>query len=186
MAISLVKGQKISLSKESGGVAPQRIRVGLGWDPASEGASIDLDASALLFSDSKELKDQVYFGQENSVDRSVQHSGDNLTGEGEGDDEQIVVDLTAVDSEIKHISFVVTSYSGQTFDEIDNAFCRVVDASTGREIARYELSTSGNYKGMVIARIYRHNGDWKMAAVGEYSQEGKTYRDMLGIARSLL
>jgi tellurium resistance protein TerZ len=185
MTLSLQKGQKISLSKEAGGTL-NRITVGLGWDPTRAGVDIDLDASAIMFSEAKQVVDKVYFGEKTSTDGSVQHSGDNLTGEGEGDDEQIVVNLSAVSANVKHISFVVTSYSGQTFNEIANAFCRVVDNATGRELARYELSTSGGYRGMVIARVYRHNNEWKMAALGEYSNQGKTVNDMLELAARCL
>ena len=185
MSISLQKGQKISLSKEAGGNL-SKIMVGLGWDPADGGASIDLDASAIMFSEAKEVVDNVYYNNLKSSDGSVEHTGDNLTGEGEGDDEQLLVNLSAVTSNVKHIVFTVTSYEGQTFNEIANAFCRVVDGSTNKELARYELTTGGPYRGMVIARLYRHNDEWKMAALGEYSGQGKWVKDLYELAGKCL
>ena len=181
MSVSLVKGQKISLSKESGG-SLTKVVVGLGWDPADDDDDIDLDASAILFSESRDLIDAVWFGQLQSRDGSIVHTGDNLTGEGDGDDEQIIVNLPSVPGQVKHIVFVVTSYSGETFEEVENAFCRVVDQGTNRELARYSLSSGGANGGLVIARVYRHNDEWKMAAIGEYQSEGETYKDMVGLA----
>lgn len=176
MGITLVKGQKISLSKESGG-SLKKVIIGLGWDPAPGSDEIDLDASCLMVSESKDVLDSIWFGQLKSRDGSVRHTGDNLTGEGDGDDEQLIVDLDSVPANVKHLVFVVASYSGESFAEVANAFCRVVDQSTNRELAKYTLSAGGSAKGMVIARVYRHNSEWKMAALGDFASEATTVRD---------
>lgn len=190
MAINLTKGQKISLEKEAGGTLA-KIIMGLGWDMAQKKGggglfgifgggsnSIDLDASCLMFDEAKNLLDAVYFGQLDSKDRSIHHTGDNLTGEGEGDDEQIIVDLTRVPNNIKTLVFTVSSFRGQTFDQVENAFCRIVNQNNDKEIAKYTLSTQGPHTAQVMAKLYRHNGEWKMAALGE-NCNGRTFRDML-------
>jgi tellurium resistance protein TerZ len=175
MAISLVKGQKISLSKESGG-GLSKVVMGLGWDPVkkkgflgfgSKTEPIDLDASCCLFDESKKPIDVVWFRQLRSRDGSIVHTGDNLTGEGEGDDEQIIVDLSAVPAHVKYLVFTVNSFRGQTFNEVANAYCRLVDSSNQKEIARYALSGGGAYTAMIMAKLYRHQGEWKMHALGE-------------------
>ncbi|MDR1607630.1 MAG: TerD family protein [Deltaproteobacteria bacterium] len=166
MAISLVKGQKISLEKESGG-GLAKVIMGLGWDPVKSGRSIDLDASCTLFDEQKKVVDVVYFGQLRSKDGSIKHTGDNLTGEGEGDDEQIIVELPKVPDKVKFLVFTVNSYQGQTFNEVANAFCRLVNASNNQEIARYELSGGGSHTGLIMAKLYRHQGEWKMHALGD-------------------
>lgn len=175
MAINLTKGQKISLEKESG-TSLNKVIMGLGWDAAkkkgilgffSGDASIDLDASAVLFDTAKQPLDVVWFGKLKSRDGSVVHTGDNLTGEGEGDDEQIYVDLSHLPSEVAAIVFTVNSFRGQTFDEVENAFCRLVNGDNDAEIARFTLSGGGTHTAMIMAKVYRHNGDWKMHAIGE-------------------
>ncbi|MDR1165165.1 MAG: TerD family protein [Deltaproteobacteria bacterium] len=187
MAISLVKGQKISLEKESGG-GLSKVVMGLGWDPAqkkkgffsflfSQKTEIDLDASCVLFDENKKFVDVVFFGNLKTKDGTVVHTGDNLTGEGEGDDEQIIVWLDKVAPSVKDIIFAITSYQGQTFNAIDNAFCRIVDARNNKELARYTLTGGGAYTAMIMAKIYRHQGEWKMSAIGEPAQ-GKTILDL--------
>ncbi|MDR0621788.1 MAG: TerD family protein [Deltaproteobacteria bacterium] len=166
MALSLVKGQKISLAKESGGGLSQVI-MGLGWDPVAEGEEIDLDASCTLFNENKQVVDFVSFQSLTSKDGAITHTGDNLTGEGEGDDEQIVVNLAEVSANVKYLVFTVNSYSGQSFDNVDNAFCRLVDSGSGKEIARYTLTEGGPNTAMIMAKLYRHQGEWKMHALGE-------------------
>lgn len=175
MGVSLVKGQKISLEKESG-TRLSAVFMGLGWDAVKKkgflgfgggSGEIDLDASCVMFDEAKQPVDVVYFGHLESDDGSVLHSGDNLTGEGEGDDEVINVDLGRVPANVHHLVFTVNSFRGQTFDEVENAFCRLVNAADGREIARYGLSGGGAHTAMIMARLYRHNGEWKMAAIGE-------------------
>lgn len=178
MAISLQKGQKISLEKEAGR-SLSKVVMGLGWDAAKQkglfgifgGGSqdIDLDASCFVFDDQNQLIDLVYFGQLRSRDGFIQHTGDNRTGDGDGDDEQIIVHLDRLPSNVKSLVFTVSSYLGQSFKDIENAFCRITDHS-GKEIARYDLSAQGNHTAQVMAKVYRHNGEWKMHAIGENSQ----------------
>lgn len=185
MGVSMVKGQKISLDKPGGGTLAQ-VRMGLGWDAVkkrgmfggSKSQSIDLDASCLLFDAAGQLVDQVWFQQLRSKDGSVQHTGDNLTGAGAGDDESIRVDLSRVPAQVGALVFTVNSFTGQDFSQIENAFCRLVDESTETELARYELSGSGTHTAQVMAKVYRHGGGWKMAAIGE-NASGRTFTDLL-------
>ena len=190
MSISLTKGQKISLSKEGGG-SLTKILVGAGWDPANESEEIDLDLSCLMIGEDRSIVDLVYSnllpgGSLTSKDGSILHSGDNLDGEGDGDDESCNIDLTRVAPNVKHLVFTLGSYSGQAFSTIANAFCRVVDSSTNKELARFDVSSGGGAsKGLVIARVYRHNGEWKMAAIGEYHANGRTANDFKEISARL-
>ncbi|WP_203225440.1 TerD family protein [Williamsia herbipolensis] len=172
--VSLTKGQRVSLQKD-GGVALTRITMGLGWDPiltkkglfgGGRSSNIDLDASAMLFAGTQ-LADLAYYGQLVSKDGSVKHHGDNLTGEGDGDDEVIDVDLTRIPQQITQILFIVTSYQGQTFEQVDNAFCRLVDQSNRAELARYTLAGGMPFTGIVMAKVFRGDGGWKLQAVGE-------------------
>ena len=174
MGVSLSKGQTVSLRKESGGTLTQ-VRMGLGWDAAKKkglfggmrNQSIDLDASALLFDAQGNLVDQVWFQQLRSKDGSVQHTGDNRTGAGDGDDESIVVDLNRVPAHVTTIVFVVTSYEGHTFAQVEAAFCRLVDETTRAELTRYTLSGGTPSTGMVMAKLHRDANTWKMTAIGE-------------------
>lgn len=186
MAINLEKGQKISLNKADG-IGLQQVFLGVGWDVAKSkgffgfgggGGDIDLDASVVLFDDNKQVLDVVYFGQLQSKDGSIQHSGDNLTGAGDGDDEVIRVDLARVPSNVKSIVFTVSSFRGQTFEKVENAFCRLVDQQTNQQIATYKLSSQGAHTGLIIAKIYRHNNEWKMHAIGE-NVHGRTFQDIV-------
>jgi tellurium resistance protein TerZ len=191
MSVSLQKGQKISLEKEAGG-SLSRIVMGLGWDsspPAGRGflgglfgggdqEAVDLDASCILFDESGQPQDVVWFRQLASQDGSIRHSGDNRTGEGDGDDEQIMVDLTAVPARIKSLVFTVSNYTGQDFSRVRNAFCRIVNGSNRSEIARYDLSCQGNHTAMIMTKLYRHNDEWKMHAIGEVGQ-GRTFDQLL-------
>ncbi|MDN4521268.1 TerD family protein [Mycolicibacterium austroafricanum] len=171
--VNLSKGQRVSLKKE-GGVALTYIRMGLGWDPiktrgmfGNRTPDIDLDASAVLFAD-QHLVDVCYYGQLASKDGSIRHQGDNLTGEGEGDDEVINVDLTRIPPHVTTVVFIVTSYKGHTFDQLSNAFCRLVDSTTDAELARYTLQGEGlRYTGMVMAKFQRVGAEWKLQALGE-------------------
>ncbi|WP_299572558.1 TerD family protein [uncultured Williamsia sp.] len=172
--VSLTKGQTVSLKKD-GGVALTRIRMGLGWDPVvtkrglfggGRGANIDLDASAMMYAGSR-LGDLAYYGQLVSKDGSIRHHGDNLTGEGEGDDEVIDVDLTRVPPAVTQVLFVVTSYQGHTFEQVDNAFCRLVDDTTGHELARYTLAGGMPFTGMVMAKVSRTASGWSLQAIGD-------------------
>jgi tellurium resistance protein TerZ len=186
MAISLVKGQRISLEKE-GGAGLSKIAMGLGWDVArpkglwglfSQSPAIDLDATCIMFDVSKAIVDVVWFQQLNSKDGSIKHSGDNRTGEGEGDDETIFVDLLRVPAKVTSLVFTINSFTGQTFNQIENAFCRLVNLANNQEIARYSLSGGGNVTAQIMSKIYRHNNEWKMAAIGEPAN-GKTFHDIL-------
>ena len=175
MAVNLQKGQKISLEKEAGG-ALSSVVMGLGWDVAKKkglfgfgggNQSIDLDASCFMFDDNNRPVDLVYFGHLRSNDGSIQHSGDNRTGAGDGDDEQIAVNLARVPANIKSLVFTVNNYTGQDFSQVENAYCRLVDGQSGKEIARYDLSAQGSHNAQIMAKLYRHNGEWKMHAIGE-------------------
>jgi tellurium resistance protein TerZ len=174
MAISLTKGASVSLKKADG--SPLSIvRLGLGWDALPKkglfakvsGGSVDLDASAILFDANKNAVDIVSFSQLRSKDGSVTHSGDNLTGAGDGDDEQIVVDLSRVPGNVQSIVFVITSYSSHRFDGLENVFARVVDLTGGEnEVARYNLAEKGSNTASVIAKISREANGWVITAVG--------------------
>lgn len=185
MSINLEKGQRVSLAKEDGGDLTTVV-MGLGWDPikkkglfgfGSVSQDIDLDASALLFDENGRQVDQVWFGQLNSRCGALHHTGDNRTGDGDGDDEQIICDLTKVPSNVKSIVFTVNSYTGQNFSQIENATCRVFDKATEEELVRYDLSAQGNHTAQIMLKLYRHNGAWKAQAIGEIA-EGRTIRDL--------
>jgi tellurium resistance protein TerZ len=193
MSVNLSKGQQISLSKSDGG-ALSVVRMGLGWQAAPRkgflakltgGREIDLDASALLFA-SGQLIDVVFFQQLTSKDGSVQHSGDNLVGgTGQGDDESILVDLQRVPAHVDQIVFTVNSFTGQTFKEVQNAYCRLVDETTGQELARYTLTGGGEHTAQVMAKVHRSGSGWQMAALGEPAS-GRTFQDLLpAVARHL-
>jgi tellurium resistance protein TerZ len=190
MGISLQKGQKISLNKEAGG-ALSKVIMGLGWDAKKSGGgllkgmfggggggSIDLDASCVLFDEQKKIVDTVWFRQLKSKDGSVVHTGDNRTGAGDGDDEQIIVDLNKVPANVKALVFTVNSFTSQTFDQVENAYCRLVDSATNKEIARYTLSAQGSHTAQIMAKVYRHEGEWKMHAIGE-NGHGRTIDSLM-------
>ena len=184
MSINLSKGQSVSLTKSSGG-SLSRVRMGLGWDAVkkrglfgSRSQSIDLDASCLLFDASGTLVDQVWFRQLRTADGAVQHTGDNLTGDGEGDDESIIVELGKVPAAVQTLVFVVNSFTGQNFSQIENAFCRLVDETTGGEVARYELTGSGTHNAQIMSKVSRADGGWSMTAIGA-TANGRTFHDLL-------
>ena len=191
MSVSLQKGQKVNLSKDNAGLA--KVIVGLGWDEAKPSGgggggffatlfgggaatthqAIDCDASAIMLKNGKfvDRTDLVYFGNLKHKSGTVNHMGDNLTGEGEGDDEQIVIDLARVPAEYDKIVIVVNIYQAvqrkQHFGMIENAFIRLVDARNNKEMCKYNLTE--NYSGMtamIFGEIYRHNGEWKFNAMG--------------------
>jgi tellurium resistance protein TerZ len=186
MAVNLQKGQKISLEKEAGG-ALSRVTMGLGWDVAKSGGffgfgaksqAVDLDASVVMFDEANRPVDVVWFRQLKSRDGSITHTGDNRTGAGEGDDEQIIVDLRMVPAGVKSLVFTVNSFTGQNFSTVQNAFCRLFDTNSGKEIARYDLSVQGSHTAQIMAKLYRHNGEWKMHAIGE-NGTGRTFDDLM-------
>ena len=191
MSVSLQKGQKVNLSKDNAGLA--KVIVGLGWDEAKPSGgggggffatlfgggaatthqAIDCDASAIMLKNGNfvDRTDLVYFGNLKHKSGTVNHMGDNLTGEGEGDDEQIVIDLSRVPAEYDKIVIVVNIYQAvqrkQHFGMIENAFIRLVDARNNKEMCKYNLTE--NYSGMtamIFGEIYRHNGEWKFNAMG--------------------
>jgi tellurium resistance protein TerD len=173
MAISLQKGGNVSLSKESPGL--NKISVGLGWDVrATDGTAFDLDASAFLLNESGKVRsdaDFIFYNQLKSADGSVEHTGDNLTGEGEGDDESINVTLNSVPADITKIAFTVTIHDaqsrGQNFGQVSSAFIRIVNQANNTEITRFDLSEDASTEtAMIFGELYRHNGEWKFKAVG--------------------
>ncbi len=186
MSVSLQKGQKISLDKEAGSTLT-RITMGLGWDAiktkglfgfGGKTETVDLDASCVLFDESNKPIDFVWFRQLRSRDGSIQHTGDNRTGAGEGDDEQIVVDLATVPASVKALVFTVNSFTGQSFAQVENAYCRIINASDNKEIAKYNLSVQGAHTAQIMAKLYRHNNEWKMHAIGE-NGSGRTFDDLM-------
>lgn len=174
MGVSLAKGGNVSLSKEVPGLTA--VLVGLGWDVrTTTGTDHDLDASALLCTDSGKVASDrhfVFYNNLTSPDGAVEHTGDNLTGEGEGDDEVVKVNLAAVPGDITKIVFPVSIHDatsrGQSFGQVRNAFIRVVNQADGVEIARYDLSEdAATETAMVFGELYRHGEEWKFRAVGQ-------------------
>ncbi|GAA1904902.1 TerD family protein [Williamsia serinedens] len=185
MGVSLSKGGNVSLTKEAPHLTA--VSVGLGWDiRTTTGTDFDLDASAIAVgTDKKVLSDKhfVFFNNLTSPDGSIEHTGDNLTGEGEGDDEVIKVNLAAVPPEVDSIVFPVSIYDAdsrsQSFGQVRNAFIRVVDQSNSNEIARYDLSEDASTEtAMVFGELYRNGSEWKFRAVGQGYASG-----LAGIAR---
>ncbi|WP_433544195.1 TerD family protein (plasmid) [Streptomyces sp. CA-294286] len=186
MSVNLTKGQQISLSKSDGG-ALTVVRMGLGWKAAPRkgflakltAREIDLDASAVLFAD-KQAVDVVFFQHLVSDDGSVTHTGDNrVGGAGQGgDDESIVVDLSRVPVHVDQIVFTVNSFTGQTFEEVDNAFCRLLDETNGQELARYTLTGGGRHTAQVMAKVVRQGRGWQMEALGSPA-DGRTFQDLM-------
>ena len=174
MPISLTKGGNINLSKEAPGLST--IALGLGWAKrATAGAEFDLDASAFLLTDSGKVRsdaDFIFYKQNTSACGSVIHKGDNRTGEGDGDDETLHVDLSKVPSDVQKIVFTVTIYEhatrNQNFGMVSNAYIRVLNQAGGAEIARYDLSEDAStVTAMIFGELYRNNGEWKFKAVGQ-------------------
>ncbi len=173
MAVSLSKGGNVSLSKEAPGL--NNVIVGLGWDPrATDGAEFDLDASVFICGENGKVRadtDFIFYNNKKSSDGSVEHLGDNRSGEGEGDDEQVTIDLGKVSADVKKLVFAVTIHEGgtrnQNFGQVSNAFMRVVNADGGTELARYDLSEDYSVEtALIFGEVYRHNDEWKFKAVG--------------------
>lgn len=205
-AINLTKNQTVNLSKAARS-ALRQITLGVGWDmaaakvsteskgffgrlvgssPSGPVESIDLDASALLFDTQGRLVDSVYFRQLRSHDGSVSHSGDNLTGEGDGDDEQIKLDLERLPAQVAHVVFTVSSFRGQSFDHVANAFCRVVNNDGGAELARINLSAAGSHTAILLAKLSRDSvGGFQFTALSEMTQ-GRTVNDLVATAQRAL
>lgn len=174
MGVSLQKGGNVNLSKEAPGLT--EVTLGLGWDTrATDGTEFDLDASAfLLRADSKVRGDSdfIFYNNTRSSDGAVEHTGDNRTGAGDGDDESLNVNLAKVPAEIDKIAFTVTIHDAearrQTFGQVNNAFIRVMNRADGRELARYDLTEDGSTEtAMIFGELYRASGEWKFRAVGQ-------------------
>ena len=180
MAVALSKGQKVSLTKGKPGL--KKIMVGLGWDVNAfdSGADFDLDASAFLAGANGRCpseKEFIFYGNLEHASGAVKHMGDNLTGEGEGDDEQIEVDLSLIPSNIEKVAFTVTIYDAesrrQNFGQVSNAYCRIVDESTGTELVHFDLGEDFSIEtAVVVGELYKHGGEWKFNAIGSGFQGG--------------
>lgn len=174
MAISLQKGGNVNLSKEAPGLS--RLTIGLGWDiRATDGAAFDLDGAAFLLNASGKVRsdgDFIFYNNLKSADGSVVHNGDNRTGEGEGDDETVSIDLSRVPADVDRIAVTVTIHDAearrQNFGMVSRAFIRCVNAAGGQEVARYDLSEdSSTEAAMIFGEVYRHGADWKFRAIGQ-------------------
>ena len=180
MAINLTKGQKVDLTKGKPGLT--KLMVGLGWDVNAfdSGADFDLDAAAFMLGDNGRCpteKEFIFYGNLTHPSESIKHMGDNLTGEGEGDDEQIFVDLTKIPANVSKVAFTVTIYEaesrGQNFGQVSNSFIRIVDESTGQELIHYDLGEDFSIEtAVVVGELYKHNGEWKFNAIGSGFQGG--------------
>jgi tellurium resistance protein TerD len=174
MAVSLSKGGNVSLSKEAPGL--KAVRVGLGWDTrVTDGSAFDLDASVFVLNETGQVRsdaDFVFYNNKNGANGAVVHQGDNLTGEGSGDDEVVAVALDQIPSDIQKLSFAVTIHEAdgrrQNFGMVSNAFIRVANAEGGTEIARYDLSEDASTEtAMIFGELYRHGSEWKFKAIGQ-------------------
>ena len=179
MPVSLAKGGNVSLSKEAPGL--KRITIGLGWDPrATDGKPFDIDASAFVLGADDKVRsdaDFIFYNQKEGASGAVKHMGDNTTGQGTGDDEQIEVNLATLPADVNKISVAVTIHEadtrGQNFGMVSNAFIRVVNADDNNEIARYDLSEDASTEtAMTFGEIYRHGQEFKFRAVGQGFQGG--------------
>lgn len=191
--LSLAKKQTISLEKTAG-TKLSKVHLGLGWDPAKVGllaramgggGDIDLDASCLMLDSNKSPVEVVWFRELKSANGSVKHSGDNRTGDGDGDDETIYVDLNALPSNVQYLMFTVNSFTGVTFDKVENAYCRIVDSTTNKEMARITLGEKGKHTGMLMAYLSRNGGDWTMTGLGAVAS-GRTVDDLITDAKRLI
>ncbi|MBZ6175044.1 MULTISPECIES: TerD family protein [Streptomyces] len=176
--VSLQKNQTVSLVKGGRPVLSQ-VKMGLGWEPAYRGKDIDLDASVIAYGPQRNHIDSCYFGKLSILNGAVKHSGDNLTGEGGGDDEVIVVDLGRLPQEVSGLVFTVNSFSGQKFTEVAKAYCRLIDAATGEELVRFDLTSAEAQTGVMMAKLIRqYSGEWDMTAMGNFVKS-RTVRGMV-------
>ncbi|WP_295475364.1 TerD family protein [uncultured Pseudomonas sp.] len=190
MALTLAKNQTISLEKTAGS-GLKKVSMGLGWDPEKAtgffgkllggGGEIDLDASCIMLDAEKKPLDLVWFRQLQSRDGAIQHSGDNRTGEGDGDDETIRVDLERLPGTVKYLVFTVNSFTGQTFEKVANAYCRIVDDATRNELGRFDLSEKGHHTGVIMSYLTRTGSGWDFTAVGQVTN-GRTADDLVDLA----
>ncbi|MFC0849018.1 MULTISPECIES: TerD family protein [Streptomyces] len=176
--VSLQKNQTVSLVK-GGRPLLSQVKMGLGWEPAFRGKDIDLDASVIAYGPQRNHLDSCYFGKLSILGGAVKHSGDNLTGEGAGDDEVIVVDLGRIPAEATGLVFTVNSFSGQKFTEVAKAYCRLIDAATGEELVRFDLTTAEPQTGVMMAKLIKQfSGEWEMTALGNFVKS-RTVRGMV-------
>ncbi|WP_432113644.1 TerD family protein [Streptomyces sp. S1] len=183
--VNLQKNQTVSLVK-GGRPLLSQVKMGLGWEPAYRGKDIDLDASVIAYGPQRNHLDSCYFGKLTILNGSVKHSGDNLTGEGAGDDEVIVVDLGRLPAEVSGLVFTVNSFSGQKFTEVAKAYCRLIDAATGEELVRFDLTTAEPQTGVMMAKLIKQfSGEWEMTAMGEFVKS-RTVRGMVKPAAQAL
>ncbi|MFD9562831.1 TerD family protein, partial [Streptomyces sp. NPDC059994] len=176
--VSLQKNQTVSLVK-GGRPLLSQVKMGLGWEPAFRGKDIDLDASVIAYGPQRNHLDSCYFGRLSILGGAVKHSGDNLTGEGAGDDEVIVVDLGRIPAEATGLVFTVNSFSGQKFTEVAKAYCRLMDAATGEELVRFDLTTAEPQTGVMMAKLIKQfSGEWEMTALGNFVKS-RTVRGMV-------
>lgn len=176
--VNLQKNQTVSLVK---GGAPllSQVKMGLGWEPAFRGKDIDLDASVIAYGPNRNHLDSCYFGKLSILNGAIKHSGDNLTGEGAGDDETIVVDLGRIPAEATGLVFTVNSFTGQKFNEVAKAYCRLIDAATGEELVRFDLTGAEPQTGVMMAKLIKQfTGEWEMTAMGEFVKS-RTVRGMV-------
>ncbi|MEU9932695.1 MULTISPECIES: TerD family protein [Streptomyces] len=176
--VNLQKNQTVSLVK---GGAPllSRVRMGLGWEPAFRGKDIDLDASVIAYGPNRNHLDSCYFGKLTILNGAIKHSGDNLTGEGAGDDEVIMVDLGRIPAEATGLVFTVNSFTGQKFNEVAKAYCRLIDDASGEELVRFDLTGAEPQTGVMMAKLIKQfTGEWEMTAMGEFVKS-RTVRGMV-------
>ncbi|MFF1295495.1 MULTISPECIES: TerD family protein [unclassified Streptomyces] len=183
--VSLQKNQTVSLVK-GGRPLLSSVKMGLGWEPAYRGKDIDLDASVIAYGPQRNHVDSCYFGKLQIVGGAIRHSGDNLTGEGGGDDEVITVDLGRLPQEVSGLVFTVNSFSGQKFTEVAKAYCRLLDATTGEELVRFDLTGAEAQTGVMMAKLIRQfSGEWEMTAMGDFVKS-RTVRGMVKPAAQAL
>ncbi len=176
--VSLQKNQTVSLVK-GGRPLLSQVKMGLGWEPAFRGKDIDLDASVIAYGPQRNHIDSCYFGKLSIVGGAIKHSGDNLTGEGGGDDEVIVVDLGRLPQEVTGLVFTVNSFSGQKFTEVAKAYCRLLDAASGEELVRFDLTGAEAQTGVLMAKLIKQfSGEWEMTAMGDFVK-ARTVRNMV-------
>ncbi|MFF4134890.1 TerD family protein [Streptomyces mirabilis] len=176
--VSLQKNQTVSLVK-GGRPFLSQVKMGLGWEPAFRGKDIDLDASVIAYGPQRNHIDSCYFGKLSILNGAIKHSGDNLTGEGGGDDEVIVVDLGRLPQEATGLVFTVNSFSGQKFTEVAKAYCRLLDAATGEELVRFDLTGAEPQTGVMMAKLIKQfSGEWEMTAMGDFVKS-RTVRGMV-------
>lgn len=183
--VSLQKNQTVSLVK-GGRPLLSQVKMGLGWEPAYRGKDIDLDASVIAYGPQRNHIDSCYFGKLSILNGAIKHSGDNLTGEGGGDDEVIVVDLGRIPQEVTGLVFTVNSFSGQKFTEVAKAYCRLLDAATGEELVRFDLTNAESQTGVMMAKLVKQfSGEWDMTAMGDFVKS-RTVRGMVKPAAQAL